>query len=139
MQQDPYCRNGYLISLSLFLSYFCSGANIWAAFQEFLVTSKGKEALQAELQKINDAVGDSQPYTGGKEPNAWDVALAPRLYLAKIGCADLRDWDFTQEYPNVKTYLHRWTGRSSWRNTASWDEESIVDDLKAFVAKRQEK
>ena len=95
--------------------------------------------MQAELKQVNVAVGDSQPYVGGKEPNAWDVALAPRLYLARIGCLHLSDWDLTQEYPNVKTYLHRWTGRASWRNTASWDEESIVEDLKAFVAEKTEK
>lgn len=115
------------------------GKNIWPSFWEFLSTGKGKEAFKAELKQINDAVGDSQPFVGGQDPCAWDVALAPRLYLARVGCKILKQWDLGNDFPNVKSYLHRWTGRSSWRNTASWDDESIIEDFKHKLAKEQEK
>jgi glutathione S-transferase len=106
---------------------------------DLITTGGGREALEAQLKQVNGAVGNAHPYVGGQEPNAWDVALAPRLYLARVGCRALKDWDFAQDYDNVKTYLHRWMGRQAWRNMASWDDESIVEELKAKVAKVQEK
>lgn len=109
---------------------FSRGSGLWPKLREFLAKGSGQEALLEELKQVEQAVGDSKPYVMGKDPCAWDVALAPRLYLARVGCKALHDWDFTEDLPNVKSYLHRWTGRSSWRNTASWDEESIVEDLK---------
>jgi glutathione S-transferase len=121
---------------------FQPGHNIWTAFWNFLSTEstdKEKEALEAELKQINDAVGDSQPFIGGQSPSAWDMALAPRLYLARVGCKELKNWDFCNDFPNVMSYLHRWTGRSSWRNTASWDDESLIADLKAKLAKESGK
>lgn len=115
------------------------GNDIWPTFWEFLSTGKNKEAFEAELKKINDAVGDSMPFVGGQDPCAWDVALAPRLYLARVGCFFLNEWDIGNDFPNIKDYLHRWTGRSSWRNTASWDDESIIDDFKHHLETKQEK
>lgn len=107
-----------------------SGSGLWLKLTEFLANGTGRAALLEELKQVDQVVGDSKPYVDGKDPCAWDVALAPQLYLARVGCKALRDWDFTDDLPNVKYYLHRWMGRSSWRNTASWDEESIVEDLK---------
>jgi hypothetical protein len=50
----------------------------------------------------------------------------------------LQKWDFCDSFSNVKSYLHRMVGRASWRNTASWDEESIVEDLEAKLARMRE-
>jgi glutathione S-transferase len=115
------------------------GKNIWPTFLEFLSTGENKEAFEAELKEIDDAVGDSQPFVGGKDPCAWDVALAPRVYLARVGCKKLKQWDFANDFPNIKSYVHRWTGRQSWRNTASWDDDSIIEDFEHKLAKTQEK
>jgi glutathione S-transferase len=107
------------------------GENVWSSFMEYLADSaKDRQQLNKELNALENSVGDSMPYVGGKNPCAWDAAIAPRVYLARIGCKTLTQWDFAEEFPNIKAYLHRWMGRSSWRNTASWDEESIADDLR---------
>ncbi len=46
-------------------------------------------------------------------------------------CRYVQGWDFCGEgFDNVKAYLHRMTGRPSWRNTASWDEDCIAADLR---------
>ena len=113
------------------------GSNITDCFMSYLRSGseEDKKAIEAELEQINAAVGDARPYCGGKEPNAWDVALIPRLYIARVGCKNLKNWDFTENYPNLKTYLHRWTGRPSWRNTTSFDEESVTEELKAMMEK----
>ena len=42
----------------------------------------------------------------------------------------MQGWDFAEELPNVKAYLHRMTGRASWRNSASWDDDCILADFK---------
>ena len=34
----------------------------------------------------------------------------------------------------TQDYLHRMTGRPSWRNAASWDADSIAVDLEAAAA-----
>lgn len=47
----------------------------------------------------------------------------------------LQRWDWADELPNLKAYLHRWTGRASWRNTASWDDDSIAADLRRKMHK----
>ncbi|EFN51079.1 hypothetical protein CHLNCDRAFT_141456 [Chlorella variabilis] len=78
-----------------------------------------------------DALPNESPYVGGREVCAYDCALAPRLYLARRGCSLLKGWDFCGEgYGNLKAYLHRMTGRPSWRNTASWDDDCIAADLR---------
>ena len=41
-------------------------------------------------------------------------------------------WDWAaDEFPSLLAYLHRMTGRPSWRNTASYDDESLAADLGA--------
>ena len=41
-------------------------------------------------------------------------------------------WDWAaDEFPTLLAYLHRMTGRPSWRNTASYDDESLAADLGA--------
>lgn len=121
------------------VSLSCSGADLWPAFLELITGSGGRDALEAQLRQIDGAVSDARPYVGGQDPCASDVALAPKLYLARVGCRALGGWDFAQDYENVKAYLHRWSGRPSWRNVASWDDESIVADLQAKVSKGKEK
>lgn len=44
-------------------------------------------------------------------------------------------WDFAvEEFPDVRDWLHRMTGRPAWRNTASWNDESIAAELRAKAA-----
>ena len=94
------------------------GAALWPRFMDFLTGKGDRAALEAQLREVEDTVGDKSPYVGGKTVN---------------------DWDFAADYPHLKAYLARWSGRASWRNTASWDEESIVEELRAKVDQRQEK
>lgn len=42
------------------------------------------------LQAVNDVLSNEHPYCGGTEPNAWDLALAPRVYIARVGCQELK-------------------------------------------------
>jgi glutathione S-transferase len=111
------------------------GRNLMQAFFDFITDKADKSAVEKELRQIDEAVGDKQPYVGGQEPNAYDVALAPRLHIARVCCKAFKEWDFGDDFPQVKAYIHRWTGRSSWRNTASWNDESIVEDIKAKLDK----
>ncbi|KAL4426238.1 hypothetical protein ABPG77_009853 [Micractinium sp. CCAP 211/92] len=108
---------------------------LWPKFEAFLTAKGGEEEERArrelteQLQMAEEAVPNEHPFVGGQEVDAWDSALAPRLYLAREGCRLLKGWDWAEEYPNTRAYLHRMTGRASWRNTASWDDECIAADL----------
>lgn len=117
------------------------GIHLWKAFVDYLINpgdADTKAALEKELEAVDQAVGDRHPYVGGKSPCAWDVALAPRIYLARVGCKELCEWDFCEDhYLNVKSYLHRWTGRPSWRNSAAFDQDTIVHDLNELKKKKE--
>ncbi|PRW05946.1 dehydroascorbate reductase [Chlorella sorokiniana] len=89
---------------------------LWPKFQAFLKAPAGSEEekkargeLLEQLQMVEAAVPNEHPYVGGK------------------------GWDFGEELDNVKAYLHRWIGRPSWRNTASWDDDSIAADLRRKI------
>lgn len=41
-------------------------------------------------QTINDSLSNDHPYMGGHDVNAWDMALAPRLHFARVGCKALK-------------------------------------------------
>lgn len=41
-------------------------------------------------QMAEEAVPNEHPFVGGQEVDAWDCALAPRLYLAREGCRLLK-------------------------------------------------
>jgi glutathione S-transferase len=104
-------------------------------FKEFLRSGddSARAALEEELRSVEEALPNDHPFFGGKDVNAWDMAMAPRLYLARVGCKHLRNWDFAADkFPNILKYDHRMTGRPSWRNTASWNETSILEDLEAW-------
>jgi hypothetical protein len=45
-------------------------------------------------------------------------------------CVAPQGWDWGEQYDNLKAYLHRMTGRPSWRNAASWDDDCIAADLR---------
>ncbi|GAB4813214.1 hypothetical protein N2152v2_000260 [Parachlorella kessleri] len=115
------------------------GNDLMCTFMEYLKSSGDgaaeKDQLKEELKAINDAVNDSHPFMGGETVNAWDLALAPRLHIARTACRDIKGWDFADDFEEVKSYLHRMTGRPSWRNTASYDDEAIVADLRAKLSK----
>lgn len=108
------------------------GENIWEAFVSYL-QGGSKDGFLKELEQIEAVVSDTKDkaWCGGADINSWDVALGPRLYLARVGCKRLMGWDFAAEqFPHLKSYLHRWVGRKSWRNAASWDDDSIEADLR---------
>lgn len=109
-----------------------SGANLAARFKDFYRGDDpgARAALEEDLRQVEAAVPNEHPYCGGKDVNSHDLLIAPLLYLARVGCTHLKDWDFVDDFPNIKAYLHRMTGRRSWRNAASWDEESILQDIK---------
>jgi len=48
----------------------------------------------------------------------------------------LQEWDFGEQYDNVKAYLHRMTGRPAWRNSASWDDDCIAADLNRLAGEK---
>ncbi|KAL4436536.1 hypothetical protein ABPG75_003675 [Micractinium tetrahymenae] len=112
---------------------------LWPKFTAFLKAKGGEEEERAkrdlveQLKMVEEAVPNEHPFVGGQEVDAWDCALAPRLYLAREGCRLLKDWDWAEDYPNTRAYLHRMTGRASWRNTASWDDDCIVADLRRHM------
>ena len=81
-------------------------------------------------------MSNERPFFGGKDPNAWDVAMAPRVFLARIGCRRLHGHDPLADFPETRRWLQRWAGRASWRNACSWDEDSIEADLRAALVER---
>lgn len=108
------------------------GRKLMPTFLDFFKGKRGKSSMEKELQEIENALENTNgPFLGGRNPNAYDVALAPRLYIARTGCKNLKQWNFAEEYPHINHYIQAWLGRKSWHNTASYDEDSIVDDLKA--------
>lgn len=107
---------------------------LWPKFEAFLAAKGGEEGsarreLTEQLKMVEAAVPNEHPFVGGHDVDTWDCALAPRLYLAREGCRLLKDWDWAEDFPNTRAYLHRMTGRASWRNTASWDDDCIAADL----------
>lgn len=46
--------------------------------------------LTRPLQAAEAAVPNESPYVGGADICSWDLALAPRLYLARQGCKLLK-------------------------------------------------
>lgn len=42
------------------------------------------------FQELEAAVPNESPYVGGKDVCAWDLAVAPRAYLARLGCKLLK-------------------------------------------------
>lgn len=96
-------------------------------------SDEAKNKLMMELKTVEDIVSDVHPFLGGKDVSAADLALAPRLYIVKVGCKGLLNWDLGDEFVQVKSYLQRMQGRKSWRNVASWNDESIVEELKQKI------
>jgi glutathione S-transferase len=118
------------------------GANIHSCLEDLLTAEKGsaayahaKDALLSELRQLNATVSNDRPYCGGAAPNAWDLALAPRVHIVRTGCRTILGWDPLVGLPSARDYLNRWSGRKSWRNVASFDGESIAEDLKRKAAR----
>lgn len=64
--------------------------NLWPHFMNFLAGVEDKSNLERELNQIESAVSDASPYIGGQSPNAYDIAIAPRLYLARVVCQAMK-------------------------------------------------
>ena len=79
------------------------------------------------------AVSNERPFCGGKDVNAWDLALSPMLYICRAVCRQLDGWELADEFPNIKAYLNRVTGRPAWRNSASWDQDSVREDIEEWA------
>lgn len=82
------------------------GANVWPRFMDFLSGSGDKGAVEAELRQVEDVVGDKSPYVGGRDVNAWDVALAPRLYLARVVCKNIKvSYEVIRALPKIEVQI----------------------------------
>lgn len=42
------------------------------------------------LQAIESVLSNEHPYMGGVDVNAWDMAVGPRLYFARVGCKEIK-------------------------------------------------
>lgn len=111
------------------------GEAIMPKFMSYLKAEGGGEKEKGELEEqlnaIESVLSNEHPYMGGVDVNAWDMAVGPRLYFARVGCKEIKGWNFVDEYSEIRDYLHRMVGRQSWRNTASYNDDSIVADLKS--------
>lgn len=105
------------------------GRQVMSAFFDYMGDENKRGDFEACLKEIEGTINNQNPFVAGKDVCAYDMMMAPMLYIARVGCKKFKNWDFADDYPEIKSYLHRMTGRPSWRNAISWDEESIVEDL----------
>lgn len=66
------------------------GPQLMERFFEFLKNAAARDGFKEQLREIDQAISNESPFVGGKDVCSYDLALAPKLYIARIGCQELK-------------------------------------------------
>lgn len=116
-------------------------SSLFPYFLEYVKTGGEAEEAQLlkELKKIDEFLSKSEGnFFGGKNVNALDLQIAPKLKHISIGAKAVHGWQIPKELVNIKEYLEHISERESWKQTF-YTEKYVSDGWKLKQKKLQGK